>query len=191
MQMNAAFIREREDPLIPTDRLVLRRWRPADREPFAAMNADPAVMEHFPHLQSREESDASVDRFESLWRDYGFGPWAVEVPGVAEFIGFVGLAVPSWDPPFAHVAEPPVEIGWRLAAEHWGHGYAVEAATAALTQAFDVLALPEVLSWTVPVNLRSRRVMERIGMTYVQDFDHPRLAPISPLGRHVLYRVTR
>lgn len=177
--------------MIRTERLVLRRWRPADREPFAAMNADPAVMEHFPHLQGREESDASVDRFESLWQDYGFGPWAVGVPSVADFIGFVGLAVPSWDPPFAHVAEAPVEVGWRLAAEHWGHGYAVEAATAALTQAFDVLALPEVLSWTVPGNLRSRRVMERIGMTYVQDFDHPRLAPDSALRRHVLYRVNR
>jgi ribosomal-protein-alanine N-acetyltransferase len=148
-------------------------------------------MEHFPRLQGRQESDASVDRFESLSRDYGFGPWAVEVPGVAAFIGFVGLGVPPWEPPFPHAAEPVVEIGWRLAAEHWGHGYAVEAAAASLTQAFDVLALPEVLSWTVPANVRSRRVMERIGMTYVQDFDHPRLAEDSPLRRHVLYRVAR
>ena len=176
---------------LTTERLVLRPWRAEDREPFAALNADPVVMEHFPHLQTRVESDASVDRFETLWHDYGFGPWAVEVPGVADFIGFVGLAVPPWEPPFAHAAEPVVEIGWRLAAEHWGNGYAAEAAAASLTHAFDVLALPEVLSWTVPENVRSRRTMERIGMTYVQDFDHPRLAVDSPLRRHVLYRVSR
>jgi len=177
--------------VIQTERLVLRPWRTEDREPFAALNADPVVMEHFPGLQSREESDSSVDRFEKLWRDYGFGPWAVEVPAVAEFIGFVGLAVPSWEPPFAHAATPAVEIGWRIAADHWGHGYAVEAAEASLTHAFEVLALREVLSWTVPANWRSRRVMERIGMTYVQDFDHPRLPVDSPLRRHLLYRVCR
>jgi RimJ/RimL family protein N-acetyltransferase len=112
------------------------------------------------------------------------------VPGVADFIGFVGLAVPPCAPPFPHAAEPVVEIGWRLGATHWGHGYAVEAATATLTYALGVLSLPEVLSWTVPGNVRSRRVMERIGMTYVQEFDHPRLAADSPLRRHVLYRVT-
>ena len=144
---------------VTTERLVLRPWLPQDREPFAALNADPVVMEHFPHLQSREESDAS-----------GFGPWAVEVPGVADFIGFVGLAVPPWQPPFEHAAE---------------------AAAASLAHAFGVLALPEVLSWTVPDNVRSRRTMERIGMTYVQEFDHPRLAADSPLRRHVLYRVSR
>ena len=176
--------------MIRTQRLLLRQWRPEDREPFASLNGDPRVMEYFPSLQDRQESDATADRFENLWRDYGFGPWAVEVPDVAAFIGFVGLAVPSWDPPFPHAAQPAVEIGWRLAAQHWGCGYAVEAAVAALEYAFDVLALPEVLSWTAPANTRSRRVMERIGMTYVQDFDHPRLSPASPLGRHVLYRVT-
>lgn len=153
------------------------------------MNADPRVMEHFPHLQTREESDRSVDRFEGLWRQHGFGPFAVEVPGVAAFIGFVGLAVPSWAPPFEHAAEPAVEVGWRLAAEHWGRGYAVEAATASLALAFDGLGLPEVLSWTAPANVRSTRVMERIGMTYVHDFEHPSLPEGSPLRRHVLYRV--
>jgi RimJ/RimL family protein N-acetyltransferase len=174
---------------IATSRLLLRQWRPSDREPFAALNADSRVMEHFPHLQTREESDASVDRFEKAWRRHGFGPFAVEVPGVASFIGFVGLAVPSWTPPFSHVAEPAVEIGWRLAAEHWGHGYAVEAATAAKALAFNEFGLPELLSWTVPVNVRSRRVMERIGMTYEHDFEHPSLPETSPLRRHVLYRV--
>jgi RimJ/RimL family protein N-acetyltransferase len=97
--------------------------------------------------------------------------------------------VPSWTPPFPHAAEPVVEIGWRLAAEHWGHGYAVEAATAVKALAFGVFQLPELLSWTVPANVRSRRVMERIGMSYVQDFEHPTMPEGSPVRRHVLYRV--
>jgi RimJ/RimL family protein N-acetyltransferase len=168
--------------------LLLRQWRPEDREPFAALNADPVVMEHFPALQDRDASDSSVDRFEAHWRDRGFGLYAVEVVGAAPFIGFVGLAVPPWAPPFAHAADPPVEIGWRVAAEHWGQGYAVEAATAAMTYGLRTLGLPEVLSWTVPANVRSRKVMERIGMTYAQDFDHPVLSADSPLLRHVLYR---
>ena len=167
----------------------MRQWRPSDREPFAALNCDPRVMAHFPHLQTRAESDASVDRFEAVWATYGLGPFAVEVPGVAPFIGFVGLGIPSWTPPFPHAAEPAVEIGWRLAAEHWGHGYAVEGADAARTLAFTALGLPELLSWTVPANVRSRRVMERIGMSYVQDFEHPSIPDGSPVRRHVLYRL--
>jgi RimJ/RimL family protein N-acetyltransferase len=174
---------------LTTPRLWLRRWLPADRESFAAMNADPVVMEHLPGVIGRVESDAFVERIEKHWRDHGFGLWAVEVPAAASFIGFVGLAVPNFEPPFAHAADPCVEIGWRLAAEHWGRGYAVEAAAAVLTYAFGMLALPEVLSWTVPANVRSRRVMERIGMTYVEEFDHPRLPAASPLRRHVLYRL--
>jgi ribosomal-protein-alanine N-acetyltransferase len=171
-----------------TQRLLLRRWRPEDREPFAALNADPVVMEHFPSVQDRATSDASVDRIDRQWDDLGFGIYAVEVTGIADFVGFVGLAVPSWDLPFEHRADPPVEIGWRLAAQHWGHGYAVEAASAVLEHGLGDLGLPEVLSWTVPANVRSRKVMERIGMTYAEEFDHPNLAVDSPLRRHVLYR---
>jgi RimJ/RimL family protein N-acetyltransferase len=152
------------------------------------MNADPVVMEHFPGLMDRESSDAFVDRIENHWRYYGFGLCALEVPGVAPFIGFVGLAIPRWDLPVAHAGEPPVEIGWRIAGQHWGQGYAAEAAAAVMAYAFEVLALPEVLSWTVPANVRSVRVMERIGMTYAQDFEHPSLPVDSPLRRHVLYR---
>jgi RimJ/RimL family protein N-acetyltransferase len=174
---------------IATSRLLLRQWRPSDREPFAALNVDPRVMEHFPHLQTRAESDASVDRFEEVWREHGFGQFAVEVPGLAPFIGFVGLGVPSWSPPFPHAVDPVVEIGWRLAAEYWGRGYAVEAATAVKALSFTVLGLPELLSWTVPANARSRRVMERLGMSYVQDFEHPVMPEGSPVRRHVLYRV--
>jgi RimJ/RimL family protein N-acetyltransferase len=177
-----------DDGSLRTRRLLLRRWRVEDREPFATMNADPVVMEHFPGLMERSASDAFVDRIVAHWDEHRFGLLAVEVPGVAAFIGYVGLAVPSWDLPFAHRAEPPVEIGWRLAAAHWGRGYAVEAASAAMTYALDVLALPEVLSWTVSANVRSRQVMERIGMTYVQDFEHPLLPAESPVRGHVLYR---
>jgi RimJ/RimL family protein N-acetyltransferase len=147
-------------------------------------------MEHFPGLMSRAASDDFVERIEEHWRVNGFGLFAVEVPGVSPFVGFVGLAIPFWSPPVAHQADPPVEIGWRLAAQHWGQGYAVEAAQAASTYAFDTLALPELLSWTVPANVRSRKVMERIGMTYAEDFDHPNLPVDSPLRRHVLYRRT-
>lgn len=145
-------------------------------------------MEHFPSVQDRATSDASVDRLEKHWDDYGFGLYAVEVPSAEPFIGFVGLAVPSWDVPFTHQADPPVEVGWRLAADFWGRGYAVEAATAVMAYALTELALAEVLSWTVPANVRSRRVMERIGMTYAQEFDHPSMPVDSHVRRHVLYR---
>ena len=166
----------------------MRAWRDADREPFAAMNADLRVMEHFPALLSRAESDAMVDRIGEMFDERGFGLWAVEAPGRAGFIGFVGLLVPSFDAHFT----PCVEIGWRLAPEHWGHGYAFEAARASLDFGFSTCGLPEIVSMTVPANLRSRRVMERLGMRHAEadDFDHPRLAPAHPLRRHVLYRIS-
>jgi len=166
-----------------TERLLLRRWRPGDLEPFAALNADPEVMEHFPGVMSREESDTFVDRIEAEWRDRGYGRWAVEVSGEADLIGFVGLAVP----PFM----PKDEIGWRLARKSWGRGFATEAARAVLADAFRRLGLTEVVSFTVPANVRSTRVMERLGMTHDpgDDFDHPRFPPGHRLSRHVLYRI--
>jgi RimJ/RimL family protein N-acetyltransferase len=172
-----------------TQRLLLRRWREADRAPFAAMNADPRVMEHFPKLLSREESDAMVARIEAHRAQYGFAQWAVEIPGVTSFAGFVGLSRPRFEASFT----PCVEVGWRLAAEYWGCGYATEAARAALDFGFNRLGLVEVLSFTVPANLRSRRVMEKLGMTHdpADDFDHPLLAAGHPLRRHVLYRIRR
>ena len=172
-----------------TERLLLRRWRPADREAFAALNADPVVMKHFPATLRREESDRVADRIAETFQDRGFGLWAVEVPGEAEFIGFVGLSVPRYHTRFT----PCVEIGWRLAAAWWGRGYASEAALGALRQGFEKVGLAEIVSFTAVINTRSRRVMERIGMTYSpeEDFDHPMVAEGHPLCRHVLYRLTR
>ncbi len=172
-----------------TDRLRLRRWLPADRDPFAAMNADPAVMEYFPATLSREESDALATRIEAHFDRHGFGLWAVEIPGVAPFAGFVGLSVPAFNAHFT----PCVEIGWRLAVEQWGRGYATEAARAVLTFGFESLGLSEIVSFTVPGNLPSRRVMERIGMAHdpADDFDLPTPPEGHPFRRHVLYRMAK
>lgn len=175
--------------VIETERLILREWSPADREPFARMNADPEVMRHFPKVLSREESDAVADHIEHKMTLYGFGLWAVDVRGVVPFAGFVGLSVPSFDAAFT----PCVEIGWRLAREQQGRGYATEAARAALAFGFDQLRLNEVVAFTVPVNAPSLRVMEKLGMTRdaADDFDHPALPIGHPLRRHVLYRTRR
>lgn len=174
---------------VNTDRLCLRRWRPSDRAPFAALNADPRVMEYFPATMAREASDALVTRIEDHFAQHGFGLWAVDIPNVVPFAGFIGLAIPRFTAHFT----PCVEIGWRLAAEHWGHGYATEGARAVLTFGFETLGLREIVSFTVPANRRSRRVMERIGMSHnpVDDFDHPALPDGHPLQRHVLYRCAR
>jgi RimJ/RimL family protein N-acetyltransferase len=176
-------------PVIRTERLLLRAWRAEDREPFAALNADPRVMQHLPALLPRAQSDALARRSESHFATHGFGPWAVEVPGVAPFIGFVGLVVPAFEAHFT----PAVEIGWRLAAEHWGRGYATEAALASAAHAFDGAGLDELVSFTTPANVRSQAVMQRIGMTHdaADDFDHPRFPPGHRLSRHVLYRMRR
>jgi RimJ/RimL family protein N-acetyltransferase len=172
---------------LETERLILRRWREGDREPFAALNADPVVMEHFPALGSRGESDAMVDRIEAHFDRRGFGLWVVEVRGGAPFVGFVGL----WTPTFEAHFMPAVEVGWRLAREHWGHGYATEAARAAVDYGFEEHELDEIVAFTVPANFRSRRVMERLGMTHdpADDFDHPGIPEGHPLRRHVLYRL--
>jgi ribosomal-protein-alanine N-acetyltransferase len=171
-----------------TPRLVLRQWRQHDRTPFAALNADPLVMEHFPDLLTREQSDAMVDRCVEQIQCSGYGLWAVEVRTSGEFIGCVGLAVPTWEAAFT----PCTEIGWRLARSAWGHGYASEAAGAALATAFGAVGLQEVLSFTTTRNLRSQQVMQRIAMTRdpSEDFNHPRVAD-GPLRRHLLYRISR
>jgi RimJ/RimL family protein N-acetyltransferase len=176
-------------PEVRTDRLVLRGWRPEDRAPFAALNRDPAVMEHLPGLLDREASDAMADRFAAEWTDRGYGLWAVEVPGVAPFVGFVGLHHAAFAAPFT----PAVEVGWRLARPAWGHGYATEAARAALAHGFDTVRLDEIVSFTTPANTRSRAVMERIGLTRdpADDFEHPLLPVGNRLRPHVLYRLDR
>ena len=171
-----------------TERLLLRPWRSSDRVPFAALNADTRVMEHFPRTSTREESDAFADRIIARMDQQGFGLWAAEVPGVADFIGFIGLN--SAD---AVLGRPVLEIGWRLAAEHWGRGYATEGARASLAHAFDVLDRDEVVSFTTTANQRSRHVMEKLGLVRraEDDFDHPGVPPTWPGRRHVLYRITR
>ena len=170
-----------------TDRLILRGWKPEDRAPFARINRDSLVMEHFPAPLSEDESNQLVDRIESHFAQYGFGLWAAQLRAHSEFIGFIGLAVPRFDAPFT----PCVELGWRLASDSWGRGLATEGAQAMVRHAFEVLALPALVSFTVPANLRSRRVMEKLRMARdpSDDFDHPQLPAGHPLRHHVLYRL--
>jgi RimJ/RimL family protein N-acetyltransferase len=177
-------------PELRTARLLLRGWRDEDREPFAAMNADPEVREHFPGgAMTRDESDALIDRFLERWREEGHAPWAVERLEDGAFIGFIGLLSVHFEAPFT----PAVEVGWRLARPSWRHGYATEGGAASLRWGFEVLGLSEVVSFTTPGNVRSRAVMERLGMTRdpAGDFDHPRITIGHPLRRHVLYRLRR
>jgi RimJ/RimL family protein N-acetyltransferase len=176
-------------PELRTTRLLLRPWRDDDRAPFAALNADPRVVEFLPGPLSRSESDALVDRIVGHFDQHGFGFWAVEAPGVEAFVGMVGLSVPGFEAHFT----PCVEVGWRLDPQSWGLGYATEAAGAAMRFGFERAGLGEIVSFTVPENLRSRRVMERLGMTRdpSDDFDHPRLPEGHRLRRHVLYRCSK
>ncbi|HEY4398166.1 MAG TPA: GNAT family N-acetyltransferase [Acidimicrobiia bacterium] len=177
------------EPELRTPRLLLRRWRDTDRPPFAAMNADPLVMEHFPATLRPEESDDLVDRIAAGFEERGWGLWAVEVPGTAPFAGFIGLNPATFDAPFT----PAVEVGWRLARPYWGQGYATEGARAALSFGFTELALEEIVSFTTHGNARSRRVMERLGMRHdpADDFGNPNLPVGDPLRPHVLYRLDR
>ena len=172
-----------------TDRLVLRQWRPQDREPFGALNDDPGVMEHFPAHLTREQSDAMADRITTFLDAHGWGLWAVEVAQSGEFVGFTGLSVPRFEEHFT----PCVEVGWRLARSAWGHGYATEAARASLAHGFGPLGLEEVVAMVVPGNVRSQGVMRKLGMTRDEgaDFDHPLIPEGSPVRRHRLYRLTR
>lgn len=174
--------------------LVLRPWRPADRASFAALNADPEVMRHFPSTLSAGESDAFADRIEAAIAGEGWGLWALDAPG-AGFIGFVGLAPARFTAWFTSPDEPALEVGWRLARSAWGHGWATTAAHEALRFAFDDLARDEVVSFTVVANEGSRRVMEKLGMARVPggDFDHPKcLAPEHErVRRHVVHRIDR
>jgi RimJ/RimL family protein N-acetyltransferase len=146
-------------------------------------------MEYFPGVLSRAESDSFADRIDAHFKDHGFGLWAVEVPGQANFIGFVGLSVPGFDAHFM----PAVEVGWRLDKAYWGRGFATQAAHAAVTDGFERVGLAEIVSFTTPANIRSIRVMERLGMAHdsADDFEHPRLHEHHRLRHHVLYRLSR
>lgn len=172
-----------------TERLRLRRWQASDREPFAELNGDSVVMEFFPATLTSKESGEMVDRIEQTFEERGFGLWAVELVANRSFVGFVGLCPAIFKAEFT----PATEIGWRLARRHWGHGYALEAAGAVLSDGFDRLGLAEIVSFTAILNQRSRRVMERLGMRHDdrEDFDHPNLAIGHRLRRHALYRLSR
>jgi RimJ/RimL family protein N-acetyltransferase len=174
---------------LTTPRLILRAWREEDLEPFARLNADERATQYLLHRLSREQSDALVERIGAHFERKGFGLWAVEAPGVAPFIGAVGLVVPGFSAAFT----PCVEIGWRLAPEFWGHGFASEAARAALAFGFETLGLDEIVSFTVPANTRSQAVMQRLGMMHspADDFDHPLVPAGHRLLRHVLYRLSK
>lgn len=173
---------------LATRRLILRPWRDADREAFAALNADPAVMEFFPSTLSRSVSDASIDAWQKQFAERGWSNWAVELQATGQFIGFVGLSVPARVLPFT----PCVEVGWRLARSAWGLGYATEAAREALRFGFGTLQLEEIVSFTAVVNTRSRAVMERIGLHDAhEDFEHPAIPEGSPLRLHCLYRLSQ
>lgn len=173
--------------MLQTERLLLRPWRDSDHAPFAAMNADALVMEHMPAPLTRAQSDDFARDLASRIAMHGFGAWAVEVPGVAPFVGFVGLHRATFEASFT----PCIEIGWRLARDAWGRGYATEAARVVLRDGFRRLGLSEILAWTTHGNTRSRRVMERVGMRRAadEDFDHPLLPAGHGLRRHVLYRL--
>jgi RimJ/RimL family protein N-acetyltransferase len=170
--------------MIETPRLILRRWKESDAEPFFRINSDSRVMEFFPTCLTRAESDTLIARATAHFERHGFGPFAAEIRATGELAGFVGLMVPNFEAHFT----PCVEIGWRLGAAYWNQGLATEGAHAVLRLAWGALGLPEVVSFTVPANVRSRRVMAKLGMTYDCEFDHPQVAEGHPLRRHVLYR---
>jgi len=177
------------DPILRTDRLLLRPWRDDDLDAIAAMNADPEVMRYFPSCLDRDGSSAMMARNAQNMRRFGFCWWAIEVPGETSFAGGVNLSIPRFEAHFL----PCFEIGWRLPRIHWGKGYASEAAHAVVDFAFHEVMLDDIVAMAVPDNERSRKVMARLGMTHrdIDDFGNPMIAIGHPLRHHVLYRLTR
>lgn len=176
-------------PTLKTKRLILRQWKKEDLAPFAAMNADARVTEFFPSPLSREQSDELAQRIQEELKEHPYGLWAFEVQGGAPFIGFLGLHKTSFHASFT----PCIEFAWRLSFDYWGKGYATEAALEVLRYAFSTLDLKEIVAFTTEQNARSRKLMERLGMTYCpdEDFDHPKLPSGHPLLPHVLYRLSK
>jgi RimJ/RimL family protein N-acetyltransferase len=176
-------------PDLLTSRLRLRKWCEQDLAPFASMNADPRVMEFFPKTLTRAESDAFAERIRAQLNHHAFGLWAVEIVQQARFIGFVGMAEPTFKEHFT----PCVEIGWRLDHEYWGQGFALEAAQTVMKYAFEELDLSELVSFTAAINLPSQKLMKRLGFASdsSEDFEHPSLAEGHPLRKHVLYRLRK
>ncbi len=189
MQVPTLMLRTFAAPVeLRTPRLLLRQWKDSDLEAWAVMNADPEVRRYFPSVHTRTEAQGEADRIRASITQRGWGMWAVEVPGVHAFAGFVGLNLPAYEAPWM----PAVEIGWRLAPAAWHQGYATEGAAAALHFAFTHLELPQVVAMSVPTNGPSHSVMDRIGMVRDPgaDFDHPRVPADWPLKRHILHRIT-
>jgi RimJ/RimL family protein N-acetyltransferase len=179
--------------ILTTERLILRTWKESDIPLMTAISSDPLVMEHFPSTQGLAVTKALIDHIYQHYAKFGYSLYAVETKDTHAFIGFVGLNRPPFDiPHFTPKSLPIVEIGWRLSAQHWGKGYATEAAKAVLHYAFTELKLKEIISFTVAANTKSRRVMEKIGLHHseVDDFDHPNLDDKSHLKKHVLYRIS-
>ena len=173
--------------IIQTERVGLRKFDDCDLKEFAALNSDPEVMTYFPKVLNVEECQQFIIRVNNKIDEQGFGFWAAEHLKSSRLMGFVGLTCVTYETEFT----PAVEIGWRLAKEYWGRGLATEAARASLDFAFDTLALEEVVSFTSVLNQRSFKVMERIGMKKVGEFDHPKIESGHRLRRHVLYNITR
>jgi RimJ/RimL family protein N-acetyltransferase len=180
---------DRGQPELHTERLVLRRWQPADRAPFAALNADPEVMRYFRGPLDRAQSDAFLERIEQAFATHGYGLWVVELRSQPGLLGFAGLAWQTFEARFT----PALEVGWRFARSAWGHGYATEAGRAALAYGFEHADVDEIVSMTTRTNERSQAVMRRLGLTRdpADDFEHPALPPGHPLRPHVLYRIRR
>ncbi|MEM9216411.1 MAG: GNAT family N-acetyltransferase [Cyanobacteria bacterium P01_F01_bin.150] len=175
--------------MFETKRLVLRQWQSSDYEPFVALNADPEVMRYFPKVLSRLESNGMIERIKEHQTKHGFGLWVLEHQQTRQFMGFIGLNIPTFQAHFT----PTVEVGWRLAQPFWGHGYATEGARASLDYGFNTLRLPEIVSFTATINHRSIAVMQRLGMTtdVTENFDHPKLPLGHALRPHVLYRISK
>ena len=173
--------------MIETERLVLRQWREQDRAPFASMNADPEVMQYFPAIKNREQSDQNIDAFRDSLDQNGWGFWAAELRRSGEFIGFIGLKSQQTELPLS----PCIEVGWRLRKQYWRQGYASEGALASLQFAFEQIAADQIVSVTPVLNLPSIGVMRKIGMIDAeQNFDHPAVASGHRLSEHVLYIIT-
>ena len=172
--------------IIETDRLLLRTWKKEDLAPFYQMNADSRVMQYFPATLSKNQSDDLAQKIQVEHDKKPYGLYAVEVPNISPFIGFIGLHYQNFEASFT----PCIEIGWRLAFNYWGKGYATEGAKAVLAHAFSKLKLPEIVSFTAKINSPSIRVMEKIGMQKALEFDHPKLPKNHPLQKHVLYQIT-
>ena len=176
-----------KDYIIQTNRLGLRKWKPEDLVPFAEMNSDPKVMEFFPHTLTKEESDAFANKIINDFNAKGFGLYAVDELSSGEFIGFIGLSIPTFESNFT----PCVEIGWRIAHRFWGKGYAPEGADACIKYANETLNILEIVSFTATINKKSIRVMEKIGMNYCGTFNHPKVDINSVLCEHVLYKLEK